>query len=227
MGRKIVIGDIHGCLKTFERLLDTLALEADDQLFLVGDYVDRGPDSKGVLDKVMSLESEAFESVVLMGNHEQLFVNDYKCETEKGWFDMASPELLKSFGLPNLKPLPVTYPRFCNTLPLYYEDDDLVIVHAGFNFELDDPLSDEKSMLWIRDWYKYLDKAWLGERILVHGHTPRTRTEIRKQFSMLDKLPILNVDCGACFPEGKSHGLGYLCAYDHTHRRLYFEPNAE
>ena len=226
-GRKILISDIHGCARTFERLLNKLALKNEDHLFLLGDYIDRGPDSKGVLDLVEALKGKPYFKTALMGNHEALLISDHHAETVKGWHDMGDQELLDSFGIPNLKELPHKYIEQCNALPFYYEDDEMVLVHAGINFKSIPPLLDSKSLMWIRDWYQDLDRAWLGNRLIVHGHTPRTRYEIEAQFAELDKLPILNIDCGCCFVEGKAHGLGYLCAFDFTNRKLIFEENCE
>lgn len=225
--RKIVIGDIHGCLKTFENLLARLDLQFQDELFLLGDYIDRGPDSKGVLDKVQALANEPFKLVALMGNHEQVLMSNYYAEVDKGWYDMADEEFLNSFNIPNLKEFPKAYIEFCANLPLYYIDDELLLVHAGLNFKSEEPLKDEKSMLWIRNWYDDLNISWLAGRTLVHGHTPLTKSDIELQFSFLNKLRVLNIDCGACFKEGIEHEVGYLCAYDHTNQQLYFEKNAD
>lgn len=225
--RKILISDIHGCAKTFQKLLDTLALKPVDELYLLGDYVDRGPDSKGVLDLIMELQKEPFFKTALMGNHEALLVSDHFAETVKGWHDMADTELLESFGIAKLKEIPKQYIDYCDELPYFYEDDEMVLVHAGINFNSIPPLLDKNSLIWIRDWYKDLDRSWLGDRIIVHGHSPRTQFEILEQFEQLEQLPVLNIDCGACFAESKEHGLGYLCAFDITNRELIFEENCE
>ena len=70
----IAIGDIHGCLKTLDVLLEQLSPGADDTLVFVGDYIDRGPDSKGVIDRCLEL-NESHECIFLRGNHEVFFLN--------------------------------------------------------------------------------------------------------------------------------------------------------
>src|SRR5436309_1831238 len=72
--RTFVIGDIHGCLDEIDRLLDTLAPAAGDTVVCLGDYIDRGPDSKGVIDRLLRLRREGPRCVFLKGNHEDMFL---------------------------------------------------------------------------------------------------------------------------------------------------------
>jgi len=69
----IAIGDIHGCAKSLDALLERLELSDDDHLLFVGDYIDRGPDSKGVIDRLLDLREE-YECTFLRGNHESLML---------------------------------------------------------------------------------------------------------------------------------------------------------
>jgi len=75
MRRLIAIGDIHGHRLKLETLLDTIQPTSDDQLVFLGDYVDRGPDSRGVIDKLLSFQEEFPHTVFLRGNHEQLLLD--------------------------------------------------------------------------------------------------------------------------------------------------------
>ena len=110
MSRKILIGDIHGCLATFKALLEQINIHREtDKLFLPGDYVDRGPDSKGVIDEIISLQQTGYAVLPIRGNHEQMLIADHHAETVKGWHDMADEELKKSFGIENLSQLPTTH----------------------------------------------------------------------------------------------------------------------
>ncbi len=102
MRRKILVGDIHGCLATFECLLEQININIElDSLYLLGDYIDRGPNSKGVIDKILSLTKEGFNIKPIRGNHEQMLLSDYNSEVHKGWFDMADEEFKSSFGIKN------------------------------------------------------------------------------------------------------------------------------
>lgn len=228
MRRKILIGDIHGCLATFRSLLKQINLNVEaDNLYLLGDYVDRGPDSKGVIDEIISLEKKGYNIMPIRGNHEQMLISDHYAETEKGWFDMADEELKKSFGIKDLTELPIEYIDFCKKLPYYLLDDEFIAVHAGINFSFENPLENLEDLLWIRDYYNNVNYDWLQKRKIIHGHTMQTRQEIEEQFKQFDEKQILNIDCGVYLSKSKMHGLGNLCALDLTNRKLYFQENIE
>lgn len=227
MPRKIFISDIHGCLDTFNELLKQLALKEEDHLFLLGDYIDRGPHSKGVIDRIIELRKAEFKLTTLRGNHEQSLIYDYISETVKGWKDMADEELKRSFGIERLAQLPKPYFEFFNELPIFHHEDDFIAVHAGLNFRYEDPFHSEDDLMWIRDWYKNIDYKWLGERVIIHGHTPQTIQEIEKQLGELEEKRVINIDGGAFIAQQKGNGLGHLCAFDWTNKLLYFQENIE
>ena len=75
MSGRFAIGDIHGCLKTLKALVENeIQLGKDDELFFVGDFIDRGPDSKGVLDYIGSLIRDGYKIQSVMGNHEEMLL---------------------------------------------------------------------------------------------------------------------------------------------------------
>jgi serine/threonine protein phosphatase 1 len=228
MRRKILIGDIHGCLDTFKALLKQININREiDKLYLLGDYVDRGPNSKGVIDEIISLQQKGYAVHPIRGNHEQMLIADHHAETVKGWNDMADEELKNSFGIKNLTQLPLEYIDFCKNLPYYHLDDDFIAVHAGINFRDENPLTNHEDLMWIRDWYDNVNYDWLQERKIIHGHTPLTRQEIEEQFESFAEKQILNIDCGVFLSKSKIHGLGNLCAFDITNEKLYFQENIE
>ena len=73
--RKSAFSDIHGCNRTFSALLDQVAPDTGDELYFLGDYIDRGPDTKGVIDRIWGLEQEGLTVHCLLGNHEQMLMN--------------------------------------------------------------------------------------------------------------------------------------------------------
>src|SRR5438876_897645 len=104
--RNFVISDIHGCLKTFRYLLeDIIHYTKSDTLYLLGDYIDRGPDSKGVIDYILSLKERGYRIYPLKGNHEQLLLDAYEEApfAEKAWLRNGGENTLKSFGVKNVK----------------------------------------------------------------------------------------------------------------------------
>lgn len=225
--RKIAISDIHGCKNTFDALLDQLALTHDDQLFLLGDYIDRGPDSKGVVDRIWALQQEGLDVHCLMGNHEQLIAN--ACIDPKWmrtWIFNGGFRTMESFGAELPREIPDEYIDFFSNLPTYLEVDEYILVHAGLNFKEKEPLEDIQSLLWIRDWYRDIDYDWLQNRIILHGHTPVPKSITEEHFKRLDTGQVMDIDCGCVF-SGREAGMGYLCAFDMTNRELFFQESLE
>jgi serine/threonine protein phosphatase 1 len=239
--RKIAISDIHGCSKTFRAMLeDVLQFSKEDKLYLLGDYVDRGPDSKGVLDYIMELKADDYQVHCLMGNHEAMMLEARVLKEETPvWRFNGGIATMQSFSATSISQIPQHYFDFLNEMEDYMLVDDYILVHAGLNFQaapdnrgkrdflwkVKNPLVDRKSLLWIRDWYDEIDRDWLGERIIIHGHTPISEAEIRGMREELKRLPVLDIDNG-CFARYQT-GMGSLCAFDMTNHKLYFQENIE
>ena len=225
--RRIAISDIHGCLKTFRRLLEKkVILTKGDELYLLGDYIDRGPDSKGVIDYIMNLRKQGFSVKCLLGNHEEMLLKSmYMRDWEQTWLYNGGEETLESFGVKNVSDIPDLYINFIEELSHYHLVDKFILVHAGLSFKKGDPFRDKDSMLWARRWYHTLDYSWLASRIIIHGHTTLEKTAIQKMRENLNQLPILNIDAG-CY-KVLSIDKGQLCAYDMTDNKLYFQRNID
>lgn len=223
--RKIAIGDIHGCILTFKALLEQISFSKEDELFLLGDYIDRGPDSRGVIDHIRYLKEEGYRLNCLRGNHEQLLldaVNRY--DAEQLWQSNGGWATLHSFNVTNPLDIPADYLDFFLQLPYYYETDNYLLLHAGPGFHQPDPLEDKNTLIWIRDWYEDIDMEWLGHRIIVHGHTPVPAATIKESLGTLAQQPAINIDAGCVH---NRLGLHQLCALDMTNRKLYFQENVE
>lgn len=231
--RRFIIGDIHGCLKTFRKLvMDTIRLTREDTLYLLGDYIDRGPDSKGVVDYIFELQDRSFRIFPIMGNHEYLFLKAWENEAYFDlWNQNGSQQTLESFGVPHEKVrsyewvshIPEKYIGFFKMLPLYIETEDFFFVHAGLSTGKDDPLNDVDSLLWTR-WEDHNDSI-LGQRILIHGHTPVPLEIIKAQLKEKDEKKVINLD-GGCVVKIRPD-LGNLVGLDLDSFHLYSERNCE
>ncbi|MGI8893593.1 MAG: metallophosphoesterase family protein [Bacteroidia bacterium] len=222
--RNIVVGDIHGCCKSFRNLVsEVIKLTRKDTLILLGDYIDKGPDSKGVLDFIIELKREGYEVIALRGNHEELLIKtlDGDKNAEQQWLDMGGEEALLSFNVSSAHEIPEDYIVHLKRMGYYLEMDEAYIVHAGFNFEISDPFSDKEAMLTIRG-YKP-DKTLLKGKKIIHGHTPIKIDDVRKQ--IIDNNTLINIDAGCVF-SGKE-GKGYLVAVELGSWKLYETKNAE
>jgi serine/threonine protein phosphatase 1 len=199
-------------------------------LYLLGDYIDRGPDSKGVLDKIIQLRADGYRVVTLLGNHEQLLIQSLADEVEKTdlWLLNGGVAALRSFGVEKADDIPECYLQWLQQLEVCAIQGQYILVHAGLNFRNQNPLRSVAEMIWIRNWYAQINYEWLGDRIIIHGHTPLAKTAIEEQLRRLPQQQYLDIDNGCVYhPAGQSRGLGALCAFDMTHQQLYFEENRE
>ncbi len=226
--RRIAIGDIHGCNRTFRTLLERLAPARGDEIVLLGDLIDRGPDSKGVVDTVMELRQSGVSVVALLGNHEQAFLASLRDpDVLPRWLHPYGGEATAiSFGVGYPWDLDETYLNFFREMPLYYEVDGYLFVHAGLDFGVADPLSARESMTLIRHWEDDVNYDWLGERRILYGHTPRPKHLIEGMHRQFPSRRVLCLDAG-CVYGAFEEGLGYLTACDLTADTLYFEFKAD
>lgn len=222
--RRIAISDIHGCYKTFQYLIqEKIQLTLEDKLYLLGDYIDRGPGSKEVLDFIMSLREQGYIVHCLMGNHEAMMINSINDLSEsRRWMFNGGAETMESFQAESLSDIPEKYWDFLRSLRTHLLLDDYVLVHAGINFEVLNPLEDEDSCIWLRHWYDKIDKDWLDGRIIVHGHTVTIRNAIEQRIQDQDFLekPYLDIDAGCCY---SILGAGHLCAFDLDEKTVIFQ----
>jgi serine/threonine protein phosphatase 1 len=228
--RQFAITDIHGCLHTFQALLDKVRFSRGDELYLMGDYIDRGPDSKGVLDYIMELQEAGYQVHCLMGNHDLMMLESLgNPETNDMWLSNGGKETLKSFGAKKVQDIPGKYFDFISGLHPYFEVGPYLLVHAGLNFKNENPLADTNAMLWERNWYAGIDREWLGERIILHGHTPLFREELEQQHQNLDAQRYLGLDSGCVYTNAhfRRLGMGVLCAFNLNDRSLAFVENQE
>lgn len=218
---RFAISDIHGCAKTFKKILHRISLSKEDKLYLLGDYIDRGPDSRGVIDHIWDLKEKGYQVHCLRGNHEQMLLDAYAGDTSNS---IILHETLVSFNTTSVKLIPKPYIKWVKDLPYYFKLEDHILVHAGLNFHADAPFEDKKEMLWIRYWYMHIDRQFLGNRIIVHGHTPTHQLEIKKSIHRLGDIPAINIDAGCVF---QKNGLEHLCALNLDTKKLVFEANID
>ncbi len=204
--RLYAIGDVHGCVGLLERMLARIVDDADRRrsvdrrlLVFLGDYIDRGPQSRAVVDLLLDGLPAEFEPVFLMGNHEQM-LTDGLADDEwfRQWRFNGADETLASYGLSSrqLAGDPLTARRwaremigarhlkFFDELRLTYELGDYLMVHAGVRPGV--PLADQlpQDLLWIRE--PFLSSEEPFGRVIVHGHTPTREPVVRSNRICLD-----------------------------------------
>lgn len=188
------LGDIHGQTAYMERALDLIERDGGvaAEIIFLGDLMDRGPDSRGVIEALMAAQAAGRNWHVIKGNHDRMFSrfvrtgdeDDERILSGIGWMNprLGGPTTLESYGIPNSADMPLEeafraaaaavpedHLKFLEELPLYIERDRLLFVHAGILPEV--PLADqiEDDLIWIRAPFHAYKKPhpWL----IVHGHT--------------------------------------------------------
>ena len=210
------IGDIHGCLDTLQKFLEfNLRPEKGDRIIFLGDYIDRGPKSAQTIEFVYDLvnNSEEFEVIALMGNHEDMFLEvlerpdsvsrtqNFLCnggdrtvqsylDMEQQYFDagfeMHKVELMTIQGIKDFY-IPKHHIEFIQNLPLRLEDEEFHYVHAGMRPLVHPSDQEDVDLLWIRYEFLYSQGLFGGKRV-VHGHTHVQAPE--------QHMNRINIDCG-------------------------------
>ena len=193
---------------------------ATDRLYLLGDTIDRGPRSKGVLDTIRRLQADGCSVTSVRGNHEEMLLkscldrNFFHLWMMNGGFDT-----LRSFGVEDACELPISYRNLLESFPCFIELDDFILVHAGLNFAIPDPLTDREAMLWNREHLVLREK--IGGKRLIGGHTPQNRDKVRRSLAG-DHILLDN----GCVYKGEK-GLGSLAALELPTMELYFQENID
>ena len=170
------VGDIHGCLGTLNLLLDRIGPSADDHLVFVGDYIDRGPDSSGVIDRLMDL-SEEVRCTFLKGNHEALMLGYLDYGEYEMWRMNGGMATLGSYQERNGQiRVPQSHIQFIRDSLPYLDTPEFFFVHGGIPPDLTVEQAiqtlDEQTYLWERAHLGARNRVW--EKVVVCGHTPRT-----------------------------------------------------
>lgn len=218
---RYAIGDVHGCFLTLREMVEQkLAVSTSDTVVLLGDYVDRGPSSKQVLDYIEHLIDDGYCIVPLRGNHDDMLVRARFSERYvSAGLRNGGEETLKSFGVDSHEEIPIGYCDRIDSYPFVYEQPDVVCLHGSYNKWAANPLTDYESILWKRLEGDDLDKT--GRRI-VCGHTPIEVYEMQKRIDGKRKVIL---DNGCVYHERV--GYGQLAAMDLDTFNLSLLPNRD
>jgi serine/threonine protein phosphatase 1 len=183
MVRTFVVGDVHGQSRKLRELIRKLQDQAreGDTLVFVGDYVDRGPDSKLVMGQVLELVGGGWSGpvVTLKGNHEELMLDFLAGAVRfdpQVWLENGGRDTVRSYT-GNRDPfrlgdsVPEAHVELLKGLRSWYEDEHGIYVHAGIPPGVSPEEADDEAFLWIREPFIESDYAW--EKVVVFGHTPQ------------------------------------------------------
>jgi serine/threonine protein phosphatase 1 len=218
--RVYAVGDCHGCLEMLRELraamiADSARADADGPpasrrvVVYLGDYIDRGPDSSGVLDLLIGEPLEGFETVHLKGNHEAFMGGFLDGEdAAQVWLTNGGTETLSSYGLdvaalkgpwpevdaPTLRAtlvdaVPEAHRAFVDGLALSHIEGDYFFAHAGIRPGVPLERQGENELLWIRE--PFLGSTADHGKVVVHGHSTTKEPEVRANR--------IGIDTGACY----------------------------
>jgi serine/threonine protein phosphatase 1 len=192
-GRLIAVGDIHGCSQNLRVILKGIVPEKDDAFVFLGDFVDRGPDSKGVIDEILAL-SEICTVHTICGNHEEMILaaiaggsSDFNF-----WCKFGGIETLASYGAKTVREIPYSHLRFIADCKDYLENDEYIFVHAGCNPNI--PLH-ENNGDHLR-WNRPVMAPHISGKTVVCGHT------VQRKILDLGHYLCIDTACGV-WPGGR------------------------
>lgn len=200
MGERITfaIGDIHGCfdkLKALFDVCDASVADNESRFVLLGDYVDRGPDSAGVISFLRAQQTQRGDRFVcLRGNHEEMLLraaNPDRWDNDlMTWWANGGEATLASYGIDDPCDMPAEDLAWMRTLTMHLQDRHRLFIHAGIRPGI--ALSDQtdEDMMWIRE--PFLSSHYDHGMLVVHGHSP---TRARPPELRSNRL---NLDTGAC-----------------------------
>jgi serine/threonine protein phosphatase 1 len=200
--------------------VNCIKLKKSDQLILLGDYIDRGDQSKEVIDFIIDLKNSGFNITPLAGNHEVMLLDSlYNPEILPLWLMNSGMSTLDSFGTQTIKEIDNHYLEFFSSLEFYRIIDNIVFVHAGFDDFAIDPFADKHSMVWeCKTSYK---NPALSGKTIIHGHRPKTLQNVKRLIR--EKSKVLPIDTGCVYE--KELGYANLSALEVYSMTLYSVPN--
>lgn len=226
--RHYAVGDIHGCYHTLLDLMNKLPLESQDKLIFLGDYIDRGPHSKQVVDYVRGITGPDTNNIALLGNHEKMCIDSYRGSGYWGstWMDNGGRETIDSYDTrtdeqkrkpsmaldmeayhewkEHLPRVSQEHIEWMASLPLFYETDEYYFVHAGIDPEEELEYQCEQDLLWIRG--EFINYAMRLPKRVVFGHTPFEKAQVLSNKIGIDtgcvygnKLTAICIETGTLF----------------------------
>ena len=197
MGRRWVIGDVHGCSRALRGLLEAIAPGTDDEVIFLGDYIDRGSDSRDCVNQIIELRKHT-RVITLRGNHELMLTSVlFGGMDDQVWLSNGGRATVASYG-GNLSRIPDAHRDFFTGLLPHHETESEIFVHANYQAELSPGEFDDFDRYWKHLSFPLSPPHDSGRRVFV-GHTPQAN------FQVLDLGHLVCVDT-CCF------GGGYLTA---------------
>lgn len=175
--RTIAIGDVHGCRDSLQGIIDLVNPTADDTLVVLGDCIDRGPDSRGVLDLLLEL-GDRCQLVTLLGNHEEMLLAAVDRPGTAGmWLECGGRETLASYDAGLARELPREHLLFIRTWQDYWENDTHFFAHANYAPEVTLDRQEWGYQRW-QSLKRTQPKPHVSGKVAILGHTSQKSGEV-------------------------------------------------
>ncbi|NNE92197.1 MAG: serine/threonine protein phosphatase [Verrucomicrobiales bacterium] len=169
--RLLAIGDIHGCLTALEKLAEGVGFSKSDHLVFLGDYVDRGPDTKGVIDFLIGLRDEGYNVTFLRGNHEIMMLGAVGRSGDSliSWLGVGGDEAMESYNADSFDDVPTAHWDFLrNDLQPWHETENHIFVHAGASPDIE--MHDQSDFVLYWEFFDFPEPHQSGKTVIC-GHS--------------------------------------------------------
>jgi serine/threonine protein phosphatase 1 len=211
--RRIVIGDVHGHYEGLMTLLEAIAPTSDDQVYFLGDLIDRGPHSAYVVNFVKESSYQC-----LLGNHEQMLLNiltngQVPTSMVQAWLYSGGQATVASYQQATI---PHDHLEWFKNLPIYLDLGDILLAHAGVDPSI--PMTEQtaEQLCWVRDKFHSIEKPYLPNKLIIVGHTITFTLPGVTPGKVAQGQGWLDIDTGAYHPRS-----GWLTGLDVTNQLVY------
>ncbi len=177
----LAVGDLHARYDLLQKVLDELTPGLPEPLRLVflGDYIDRGPQARQVMERLLDLARRRPDTVFLLGNHERMLLDALEGHRVPLFLNNGGRETLASYGLSpeRIADLPAAHLAFIRAMPLFHQTEDYIFVHAGLRPGLPLEQQDEADLLWIR--HEFIHSGADFGKTVIFGHTPQDQPLVK------------------------------------------------
>jgi serine/threonine protein phosphatase 1 len=212
-GRRIFIGDVHGHFDGLMRLMEAIAPSSDDQIYFVGDLIDRGPKSAQVIQFVQDHNYPC-----VLGNHEQLLLEAFPegkpfSPGLGAWLHSGGQSTVNSFS--DAEGL-LQHLDWFRSLPTYLDLGDVWLVHAGVHPQMAIEEQTPQEYCWIREEFHSIPEPYFPDKLIITGHTITFTLPGIRPGMLAQGQGWLDIDTGAYHPKS-----GWLTAFDHTNQLVH------
>ena len=211
--RRVVIGDVHGHYEGLMLLLEQIAPASEDQVYFLGDLIDRGPKSAEVVEFVKENDYPC-----LLGNHEQMLLNimngrNASPTNMQTWLYSGGQATIASYQSATI---PKQHLDWFESLPTYLDLGDFWLTHAGVDPRKTVQEQTAEELCWIRDEFHRIEQPYFADKLIVVGHTITFTLPGVVPGNLAQGQGWLDIDTGAYHPRS-----GWLTGLDITNKLVY------